>query len=104
VTYGVDEPYPDEERYLAAYHAMQSGVAFEMNYPERISATKPKHLRVGINGALVQDAAIVKLLIDKGIFTMEEYWKSVADEMDAEVARYEKRAQQMLDNPNVSFR
>lgn len=82
----------DEERYLAAMHAMQSGVAFEMNYPDTAGATEAKHLRVGINNALVQQTAIVLLMVEKGIITMDEWWKKLADEMEAEVLRYQNAA------------
>lgn len=85
-----------ERRYSEAAHAMQSGVAHEMNtnhlHPERDPATQPKHLRVGVNSALVNDAALAKLLIAKGIITLQEYMIAVADEMEEEVQRYEASA------------
>jgi len=98
-----EEPSADEERYLRALHALQSGVAFEMNYTDTQSATQPKHLRVGVNNALVQHSALVKLLVEKDLFTQEEYWKAVADAMEDEVKFYEERARTRLGNPNVSF-
>ena len=85
----------DIERYEDALHAMQSGVQFEMS--QGATDTLPKHLRVGINSALVNDAAIATLLIEKGIFTLEEYQKAVADAMEREVVRYEAR------HPGVHF-
>lgn len=81
----------DEERYFAALHAMQTGVAIEMGIDERASATEPKHLRVGVNSAMVNMAALARLLMDKGIITPEEYTKANADEMEAEHKRYEER-------------
>lgn len=91
----------DRERYKAALHAMQSGVAAEMGDISGValaledelrgSATSPKHLRVGINAAMSDHAALVRLLIAKGLFTMEEYEKELADEMEREKARYEAR-------------
>jgi hypothetical protein len=94
----------DEERYRQALHAMQSGVQFEMSTTHK-SPTEPKHLRVGVNTALVQHTAIVKLLLDKGVITMEEYWKTLADEMEAEVARYQERARQWSgrNGPEIRF-
>lgn len=80
----------DGERYRRALHAMQSGVAMEMNLEHRQSATEPKHLRVGINAAMVDHAALAKILIDRGIITNAEYTKAVADMMETEKARYEK--------------
>jgi hypothetical protein len=36
-------------------------------------------------------SALAKLLMAKGVITEEEYAKAIADEMEAEKARYEKR-------------
>ena len=77
------------DRYLAACHAMQSGVAVEMNSDP--NPTTPKHLRVGINSALCDQAALVRLLVDKGILTEAEYTEAIAGEMEREVKRYEER-------------
>jgi hypothetical protein len=79
-----------QERYLAAVHAMQSGVAMEMNDPA-IKATDPKHLRVGVNSAMCDHAALIRVLVAKGILTEAEYVEAVADEMEREQARYEDR-------------
>ncbi len=78
----------DNQRYLDALHGMQTGVATKISQGD-VLQTSPKHLRVGINSALVNDAAMVRLLIAKGLFTMEEYAKEVADEMERERERYE---------------
>jgi hypothetical protein len=67
---------------------MQSGVAFEMGIGDREAATSPKHLRVGVNSALCSHAALVRLLMDKGVITEEEYVRAQADEMEREVERY----------------
>ncbi len=80
----------DNERYHAAAHAMQSGVAQEMEMPGRQTATEPKHLRVGINSAMVDHAGLVGLLVDKGVITTEEYVRCIADAMEAEKLRYEE--------------
>lgn len=78
----------DTDRYNAAMHAVQSGVAMDV---ERGSAdTTPKHLRVGVNAALVGQAAIARLLIDRGVFTLDEYVAALADSAEAEQDRYEQ--------------
>ena len=77
------------ERYEKACHAMQSGVAMEMN--DNPGPTTPKHLRVGINVALCDQAALARLLVQKGIITLEEYEAAITDEMEHEVERYEAR-------------
>lgn len=79
----------DVNRYQAALHAMQSGVKQEMSMPHRASATEPKHLRVGVNAAMVDHAGLISLLIDKGLFTQAEYTRYIADAMETEKARYE---------------
>lgn len=76
------------ERYEKALHAMQSGVMMEMNFNAK--PTDPKHMRVGINSAMVNDSAIANLLMAKGIITSDEYVEAVTVTMEAEAARYEK--------------
>lgn len=76
------------ERYEKALHAMQTGVAFIMNYDTK--ETEPKHLRVGINASMCDHAGLVELLIEKGIITREEYMKAIVKSMEAEVERYSK--------------
>lgn len=76
------------QRYLAAVHAVQSGVALMMHMNSRIA--DPKHLRVGIDTAKFEQGALVKLLIDRGVFTEAEYTEAVADAAEAEVRRTEE--------------
>lgn len=77
----------DKTRYLAATHAMQSGVAATMAFDAK--DTEPKHLRTGVNVALRDHTSLVELLIAKGLFTLEEYQKAIADGMETEVKSYE---------------
>ena len=58
--------------------------------------TKPKHLRVGVNMAMCDHAGLVDLLIKKGLITDEEYAEAIADEAEAEKARYEQELSQAL--------
>lgn len=74
------------ERYHLAARKMQSGVAHSMSLKGEES---PKHLRVGVNAALVQNSGLGALLINKGLITSEEYAKAMAEGMEMEVARYE---------------
>lgn len=76
----------DAARYRAGAHAMQTGVAFKMNYDP--SETTPKSLRTGVNSAHVSMAALTQLLIDKGILTMDEYAAANADAMETEAEQY----------------
>ena len=87
----------DLDRYLAAAHAMQSGVAARMNFDPH--ETDLKHFRVGINSAMSDQGGLATLLIAKGVFTEEEYTAAVADAMEREKARYEKELSEHFGRP-----
>jgi len=97
----------DQQRYLDACHGMQTGVKYEMESDAlrgvEHHSTTPKHLRVGVNSAMVSHAALVKLLVEYGIFTEDDYVKSQADAMEAEVALYEERANRGNNGPVLHF-
>lgn len=78
--------------YEQALHAMQTGVGFEIetNAYGNMGASTPKHLRAGVNSAMINDAALVRLLVKKGLFTEEEYMEEVRLEANREVLRYER--------------
>lgn len=76
------------DRYKKVMHAVQSGVASEMQFAP--SATTPKHLRVGVNSALIETGAISQLLLDKEIITEEEYLTSIVEFAEREKASYEE--------------
>jgi hypothetical protein len=84
----MDKP-TDQQRYAAAAHAMQSGVAAKQGAGIG-NECEPKHLRVGINAAMSDHGALVRLLICKGLFTEAEYMAAIADGMEAEKASYER--------------
>jgi hypothetical protein len=69
-------------------HAMQSGVAQTLHLDP--SSGTPKHLRVGVNMALVEVAALAGLLIEKGVFTREEYDAALIKGLRQEVNSYEE--------------
>lgn len=81
------------ERYQRAASAMQKGVAMALRYASHKGA-EPKQLRVGVNSAMVENHTILKLLMQKGIIGELEYITALADEMEAEVQRYEKILEQ----------
>ena len=81
----------DHQRYLDLLHAMQSGVASKMNYdggPDS-GETSPKHLRVGVNAAMVDNSALANLLMEKGVITEDEYFAALAAGAEREKALYE---------------
>jgi hypothetical protein len=85
---------PDEfyRQYTALLHALQTGVMYRQQLDPRDGT--PKHLRVGINASKVDHAALVRLLIDRGIFTEAEYFVALLEEMKVEVQRYEAELSQ----------
>lgn len=82
----------DQRRWKAAAHAVQSGVATEMEFRRE----HPKHLRTGINIAMTDLGSLARLLVEKGVITLDEYEKAIADGMEAEKARYEAHLSGLL--------
>lgn len=78
-----------EDRYRDALHAMQTGVKM-MREIDSHDLTEVS-LRVGINSAMCDSAALAKLLISKGLISQDEYEKAIAEEMEREVERYRLR-------------
>lgn len=74
--------------YREAAHAMQSGVAMKMHYDP--TETSVKHLRVGVNSAMVETATLFNLLLKKGIITQEEFEEELANQMNIEADSYQK--------------
>jgi len=72
-------------------HAMQSGVAFTMLIDPK--ATSVKHLRVGVNNALINNAAIASLLMQQGIITEEEYLRELITWTEQDIERYREQLQ-----------
>jgi hypothetical protein len=81
-----------QERYIKAAHAVQSGVAMDMETDPGNSAgaTAPKHLRVGLNNVMCDHSSLAKLLVGKGIITEAEYFEAIVTGTEAEAKRYEK--------------
>lgn len=88
-------------KYAALLHAMQTGVAYEIERDNR-SAT-PKHLRVGINAAMSDHGALVKLLMDKGIISEDEYFDALIEMMEREVNAYQTRLSEMYGGVKITL-
>lgn len=81
-----------ENRYRKASHAMQTGIALEIELAgEQGAAATPKYLRVGVNSAMSDHGALARLLIKKGIITQDEYELIIVEAMEDEALYYEKR-------------
>lgn len=76
-----------QDKYRQLCHAMQTGVAYSME--KNPSDTTPKNLRVGVNSAMVENAALVNLLIAKGIITLDEFYDYLIKFMEQEVDIYQ---------------
>lgn len=85
-----------KERYVAALHAMQSGVAGILGkIGPHTGECSPKHLRVGVNAAMIDCGAVAKLLVEKGIFTDEEYAEALAEMAEKDQKSYEEKLTEM---------
>lgn len=79
------------KRYTELAHAVQSGVKWEIELDPLNAAYTSKHLRTGVNLALVDSGALGYLLVKKGLITEEELWTALVDGMQQEVQKYESR-------------
>lgn len=98
-----DEDRLVEKRALYAHlcHAMQSGVKTDIGTwkptpGDTEHGTSVTHLRVGVNSAHCDHSALVKILIDKGIITEEEYFDAAIFTMVEEVKDYERKLSKRL--------
>jgi hypothetical protein len=91
-----------KQEYLNLSHAMQTGVAYMMKYDP--AATSAKHLRVGVNSAMVDSGALAGLLMAKGIITELEYFTALRDKMKEEVDSYSELLKQHLSGANITLR
>lgn len=97
-----DPPLTEAEKqiiqeYESACHAMQTGVAYDQEFGSQDGS--PKHLRVGLNTQKSDHAALVSLLIDKGIIDRHEYFLRIREFMKREVKWYEEM---LSKHPNFS--
>ena len=63
--------------YYQRMHAVQSAIAFSLS-TGAVDAS-PKHLRVGVDSAMVQIGATGMILIEKGVCTELEYFQAMAE-------------------------
>jgi len=93
------EPISEREKELAEeiqklQYAMQTGIMYMV---EKGSKTcQPKHMRTGINSALIFNGSVVRLLVEKGLITREEYAEAAVADLRAEVKRYESELSEIF--------
>lgn len=90
-----------KKRSMELLHGMQSAIEFGFGGSD--GNRQHKHLRVGINNALISHAALVQLLIEKGVITEEEYFDKYVEALELELMGYESEAASK-GMPNVRFR
>lgn len=73
------------QRYAAAGHRVQTAIAAMPDHPNQT----PKHLRTGVDMSKSDQAGLAKLLMDKGLFTLEEYIEAMANQAEIEADQYE---------------
>jgi hypothetical protein len=81
-------------KYHEALKAMQAAIGMDVETGTK--SASPKHLRVGINSAMIDTGAIARLLIKKGVFTEQEFDESLEVLANEEVASYEKLLSEKL--------
>lgn len=89
-----------QQEYQQLLHAVQTAVRTKMELEGKPDTdqtdTGPKHLRVGVNSAIIQASGLALLLIDKGVITELEYWQQQVDTWRAEVTLYEHELSQKM--------
>jgi hypothetical protein len=89
-------PTPEQASVLEILaHRVQSAVAFFEGrrdaFGERYAETETKHLRVGVNSALVEASALGRLMFRKGLMTAAEYYDALIEAWEQEVDSYRER-------------
>lgn len=70
-------------------HRVQTAIALLQEKIPYWKSLEPKHLRVGIDMRAADAEGLALLLIDKGIFTREEYEQYMVESAEREALRYE---------------
>lgn len=84
--------------YFALAHAVQTGVKSTMEHDRAHHPARDqdrdeygaKHLRTGVNMAICEHSALVRIMLDKGLITQIEYYTELNKVLREEVANYEQ--------------
>ena len=87
--------------YEDAAHRVQTAIAVLIGQDPNSSLVEPKHLRVGIDMSKSDMGGLATLLIEKGIFTLEEYLAAITKAAQQEADNDEKEVQAVLSNRNI---
>lgn len=85
-----------EQLCQALQHAMQTGVKLTLHRTLRADTDATvkrelKHLRVGINSALVETGALTKCLVDAGVITLADFMDARIELLQRDVESYEQK-------------
>jgi hypothetical protein len=83
--------------YEAQLHRVQTAIAFGADS----HMLTPKQMRVGIDSAHVSHAALVELLVDKGIIERADFFAALRKAAEREGDRWEKSLQEHLGTPRA---
>lgn len=84
-------------------HAVQTGVGLINRNMNDRGECSPKHLRVGVNAAMVDHAALAKVLFDKGIITPLEYARARRELWQREYESYRDQVREASGNPSMDI-
>ncbi len=91
--------------YEEAAHGVQSAIKFEQGVIPQAVEHHIKHLRTGLDCRASDTMGLATLLIEKGVFTKEEYLEHIRLAMNTELVRYEQYLIQEHNlSPNLKFR
>lgn len=89
----MENPYTDLGlTYEEAAHGIQSSIAQGMADGSGLAETEPKHLRVGVDLSKSDTYGLATLLMQKGVFTLEEYMENMRLAANTELATHEAEA------------
>lgn len=92
--------------YDEALHGVQTAIKYELEHKaDQAGIDIIKHLRVGIDARAADAQGLARLLIAKGVFTLEEYIEHMRLAMNEELARYTQHCRETYGLPdNADFR
>lgn len=83
------------KEYMKHAHAVQTAIEFNPNK----KSLEPKHLRVGLDMSKADQEGLATLLMQKGVFTHDEYVKALTDAAQREAIRHKQVLAAELDVP-----
>lgn len=84
--------------YEQAAHGVQTAIKYAMETDPEYKAHEPKHMRTGVDMSKADQAGLAMLLINKGVFTLEEYCEAMRLHANQELAMRE------AEYPGLTFR